>query len=235
MALFDLPERYTRIQKVASFEELVATPFQNGVNALCWERSLEGDFEEVARLLEVVQGINTIEMADLLSLSLSQAGRTAVTTLIQDQRLLQERGLEPILDCVNHYERDASSAPVHADVFSFHADSATVEADTYLCTYYGAPSEGLRNEEAQKCVEIPHVRAALLEYLGCSEGADFENQLVEQCFNLHYTPLACARPFCFGLGNLWRIAIEHPMSAVPPCIHRAPATVPGQRRLLLIS
>jgi hypothetical protein len=45
-----------------------------------------------------------------------------------------------------------------------------------------------------------------------------------------------AQPFSFGLGHVWRIACEHPGSPVPPCIHRAPETAPGQPpRLLLIS
>ena len=36
--------------------------------------------------------------------------------------------------------------------------------------------------------------------------------------------------------NLWRIATDHPGCPVPPCIHRAPATLPGASpRLLLIS
>jgi hypothetical protein len=235
MASVKFPPNYARIKTVASFEELMATPFEDGVNALCWERSLEGNFEEVVHLLEVGEGINTVESEDLLSLSLSQAGKTAVQALIDDQRLLQERGLEPILDCVNHYERDAADGPIRTDVFSFHCDSATVEADTYLCTYYGAPSEGLRNDEAQKCIEIPRIRAALVEHFGGIEGPEFEEYLSDQCFNLHYFPLPGARPFSFGIGNLWRIAIEHPHSPVPPCIHRAPATNPGQRRLLLIS
>ena len=60
--------------------------------------------------------------------------------------------------------------------------------------------------------------------------------LNENFFDLHYAPLPQARPFSFGLGHLWRIATEHPGSPVPPCIHRAPATLPGQPpRLLLIS
>jgi hypothetical protein len=39
-----------------------------------------------------------------------------------------------------------------------------------------------------------------------------------------------------GIGHLWRIAVQHPGSPVPACIHRAPPPRPGDaRRLLLIS
>ncbi|GBL30287.1 hypothetical protein EMGBS10_14370 [Opitutia bacterium] len=31
-----------RVRQVRGFEELLATPFADGVNALCWERSLPG-------------------------------------------------------------------------------------------------------------------------------------------------------------------------------------------------
>ena len=128
------------------------------------------------------------------------------------------------------------SGPVATDVFSFHADSAPVEADTWLCTYHGLPSEGLRNDEAHRRVDIPATRAELLKLFGGDDDADFRAYLKENCYDLHYAAVPEARPFSFGLGNLWRIAVDYPGSPVPPCIHRAPATLPGQPpRLLLIS
>ena len=50
---FALPPDYPRIRRVKSFLELVATPFANGINALCWERALPGDFGEVVQQLGV--------------------------------------------------------------------------------------------------------------------------------------------------------------------------------------
>jgi hypothetical protein len=58
--------------------------------------------------------------------------------------------------------------------------------------------------------------------------------LNDNCY-LHYASIPLAQPFRFGVGNLWSIAIAYPGSPVPPCIHRAPETLPGQPRLLLIS
>ena len=64
----------------------------------------------------------------------------------------------------------------------------------------------------------------------------FREYLNECCYDLHYAPISHARLFPFGLGNLWRIAVDYPGSPVPPCIHRAPDTLSGQpARLLLIS
>jgi hypothetical protein len=120
-------------------------------------------------------------------------------------------------------------------VFSFHADSAPVKAETWLCTYHGPPSEGLRNDEAQRHVDLPVTRAALLQTFGGADDDAFRDYLNEHCFDLHYAPTTNARPFSFGLGHLWRIACEYPESPVPPCIHRAPDTINGQLRLLLIS
>jgi len=125
---------------------------------------------------------------------------------------------------------------VPTDVYSFHADSATVEADTYLCTYHGAPSEGLRNEEALRRIDVPETRAELLKYFGGDDNDTFREYLKENCYHLHYAPIASARPFSFGIGNLWRIALDYPGSPVPPCIHRAPENKHGDSpRLLLIS
>ena len=131
---------------------------------------------------------------------------------------------------------DEEPGPVPTDVFSFHADSAPVEADTWLCTYHGAPSEGLRNEDAQRRVDIPATRAKLLKLYGGADDADFREYLREHCYDLHYAAATGAQPYSFGLHNLWRIAVDWPGSAVLPCVHRAPITQPGDPlRLLLIS
>lgn len=215
---------------------MVTTPFANGVNALCWERTLSGDFAEVVALLGPGEGIVALDEARLLALPVSAAGRVAIDRMIADLRLLREQDLDPVLNCIHAYPRDEEAGPVATDVFSFHADSAPVPADTWLCTYHGAPSEGLRNEEAQRRVDLPATRAELLRRFGGTDDAGFRAYLNENCYDLHYAPAPLARPYSFGVGNLWRIATDHPGSPVPPCIHRAPATPPGSPpRLLLIS
>ena len=68
------------------------------------------------------------------------------------------------------------------------------------------------------------------------EDAGFLEYLADGFYDLHYVPAPGARPVPFGLFNLWRIATAYPSSPVPPCVHRAPLTLPGQpARLLLIS
>jgi hypothetical protein len=235
MTSFSLPTDYPCIKVVQSFDELITTSFADGVNALCWPRSLPPGFGEVAEALSVGPGITTLTEFQLRDLPVSAAGKAAIEFMLEDQRLLQAHGLEPVLDCVNGYVQPEEPCPVRTDVCSFHADSATDEADTYLCTYHGAASEGLRNDEARRRVDNPQTRAKLLELFGGEEGEDFLEYLTENFFDLHYDALPGARPFSFGQGNLWRVAIEYPGCPVPPCIHRAPDPVPGQRRLLLIS
>jgi len=221
---------------VGSFEELVTTPFAGGVNALCWPRLLPGDFGEVVAQLGAGEGIVTLDDARLRKLALSDVGRASVEVLLADQQRLREIERDPVLNCIHGYPRDEEPGPVRTDVFSFHADSAPVEADTWLCTYHGAVSEGLRNDEARRRVEIPETRAELLRLFEGEDDADFREYLSDHCYDLHYAPLPQARPFSFGLGNLWRLAVDWPGSPVPPCIHRAPDTSPGDpSRLLLIS
>lgn len=236
MTPFDLPSGYPRIKRVSSFHELATTPFENGVNALCWERTLPGDFREVVERLAVGEGITTLDDSRLEDLAVGTAGKVAIRILLEDLRMLREHELDPVLDCINGYLRDENPGPVATDVLSFHADSATVEADTWLCTYHGPASEGLRNDEALRRVDMPETRAALLKLHGGKDDSGFIEFLKENCYDLHYSPMPQARPFSFGLGNLWRIATEWPGCPVPPCIHRAPETLPGQPpRLLLIS
>ena len=232
-----LPPGYSRLRVVHSFDELVTTRFTDGVNALCWQRTLLGNFTEVVdHLAANEEDIATLEDDRLKALPLSREGSLAVDTLLQDLHSLRSAGLAPVLDCIHRYPRDEEGGPVPTDVYSFHADSATVETDTYLCSYTEAASEGLRNEEAQRYVDIPAIRAELLKRFGGEDNGEFVEYLKDHCYDLHYAALPLARPFSFGLGNLWRIAVDYPGSPVPPCVHRAPATVPGRPpRLLLIS
>ena len=236
MAPFATLIDYSRIRVVKSFDELVATSFGDGVNALCWARTLAGDFNEVGAQLGAGEGIAAINDARLNALRLSDAGRTARDILLEDQRLLRAHGLAPELSCIHGYPRDDDTEVVPTDVYSFHADRAPVAADTYLCSYNEAASEGLRNDEARRRVDVPETRAALLKQYGGDDDGGFLAWLSENCYDLHYAPVPGARPFSFGLGNLWRIALDYPGCPVPPCLHRAPATLPGQPpRLLLIS
>ncbi len=236
MPAFTPPPGYSRIKAVKSFAELVSTPFGGGVNALCWERTLAGDFGEIVERLGSDEGMATLDEARLGELGLSAAGRAAADAMINDLRRLSDLGLAPVLDCIRSYPRDDDSGPVRTDVYSWHADSAPVEADTWLCTYFGATSEALRNDEALRRADIADTRAELLRIFGGEDDEAFAEFLREHCYDLHYAAAPHARPIPFGIGNLWRIATEWPGSPVPPCIHRAPETLPGDPpRLLLIS
>jgi len=232
-----VPPHTSRVKQVASFRELVSTPFADGVNALCWPRTLSGDFGEVvAQLGPSDEPIVTLDEARLRDLAPGPAGRTAIEVLLADLQLLRDLGRDPVLNCIHGYPRDEQPGPVRTDVFSFHADSAPVEADTWLCTYHGPASEGLRNQEALRRVDVPATRAELLRLFGGRDDESFREFLSENCYDLHYAPVAGAQPFSFGMGHLWRIAIDWPGSPVPPCVHRAPETRPGDPpRLLLIA
>lgn len=235
---FELPPGYSRVAVVGSFEELVSTRFDKGVNALCWPRALAGDFGEIAShfMEDDGTGLTSLDEACLGALSLSPEGIIARDILIQDLRLLRSRDLDPTLNCIQGYPRDDEACPVRTDVYSFHVDQAPIETDTYLCSYYGPCSEGLRNDQAIRRVDLPETRAALLELYGGADDDDFLDFLKDEHYDLHYAPLADASPFAFGAGHLWRIACEYPGSPVPPCIHRAPDTRAGDPpRLLLIS
>jgi hypothetical protein len=236
MTSFSPPADYRRIQRVASFHELVTTPFADGVNALCWPRALPGDFGEVVRLLGANEGIVTLDEARLRALPVGAAGRIAVSILLEDQQRLRDHGLSPSLDCIHAYPRDEEPAVVPIDVHSFHADSATVETDTYLCTYHGAASEGLRNEEARRHVDDPRPSP------NCANtwAAIPRPSSSPSCTNW-VTTSTTPPPRRLSRSVLaWAISGASPWSTravpVPPCIHRAPLPGPDQPpRLLLIS
>lgn len=220
------------VRRVDSFAALLAVPFEGHCNAICWERALTGDFDEVVRRLRPGAEITTIDEAELESLPVDAAGAMAVSTLLADLRGLREAGHVPELDCIDRYTRDPDEV-LPTDVHSFHVDSATVPTDTFLCSYTGGASEVLACAEAERCCDVPDIRAALLARHGGEDDEGFATYLRQRHFDLHYRPTAQARPFSMGIGHLWRLAVQFPGSPVPGCIHRAPET--GARRLLLIS
>ena len=226
---------YARIKRVHSFAELASTPWVGGINALCWERMLPGDFAQVVAALGDGEGVERLDAERLRALRVEAAGGIAIEAMLEDLRQLEARDYAPELNCIHSYPRDDETEPVPTHVYSFHADSAPVLASTWLCTYHGAPSEGLRNEDAQRHIDIPATRAELLARFGGAEGPAFTAFLAEHCYDLHYAAVPGSQPFSFGIGHLWRIAVAYPDCPVPPCIHRAPPTIPGEPRLLLIS
>jgi len=224
-----------RVRQVRSFEELWSTRFADGVNALCWERTLPGDYAEVIAKLGPGEGIVVLEDERIRSLELTPAGQLAAEAMLADQQLLRDHDLVPSLNCVYDCVCGFDAGTVPTDVTSFHVDSAPVEVDTWLCTYFGASSEGLRNEDALLKVEITEIREQLLKEYGGADDAGFAEFLHEHSYDSHYAPKPGATPYPFGTFALWRIATRWPDSPVPPCIHRAPENHPDSPRLLLIS
>lgn len=221
------------INSVANFHDLVSTPFAGEINAICWARDLQGDFSEIVEKLILSENIKEIKEEELYELQLSDQGNLAREILLNDMNLLKHHGASPVLNLIKYYDTDDEHSFFPTDVYSFHVDRSPIPIDTFLCTYYGDSSEILPNSEAIKKVLIPEIRSELKKlYTGTD--IDFESFLSENFFDLHYLPKANANPISLGLGNLWRLAIDHPESLVPPCIHRAPREKSGKTRLLLI-
>ncbi len=208
---------------VSSFDALLQ-PFAGDVNAVCFERQLNADFECIASALaaRADEDGGMLEVDEALLRGLPGVDSRAVTVLLDDVAWLAALGREPQLNVITRYSRDERGLPISVDVHSFHVDRAPIEADTFLCTYAGASSEGLDNDDAIRLVDVPEVAAAL-------SGFD----VAEAHFELHYRPKPGAAPYSFGVGSLWRVAVDWPGSVVLPCIHRAPSD--SRPRLLLIA
>ncbi|MES2629116.1 MAG: hypothetical protein V4616_09130 [Bacteroidota bacterium] len=224
---------HQHIRQVSNFEDLVSLPFSGDVNAMCWSRELLGDFSEIIDKLQLTGNVTEVESEELNALLLTEQGQLAREILLQDLKLLEEQGASPVLNVIKNYDRDDAFPFFSTDVYSFHADRSPVPTETFLCTYYGAPSELVPNAQAEQKILIPEIREQLKRMF---DGPDeeFEAFLSEQCFDLHYQEKPDASIISLGLGNLWKLAVEHPESPVLPCIHRAPIEQPGQARLLLI-
>lgn len=231
--MMHLPPSSPHIHCVNNFQELVSTPFHGAINAMYWPRQLVGDFAEIANQIALHENIAVLDEEELLDLRLSEQGQLARDILIQDLKALTDHGASPILNVIKCYDRDDAYPFFPTDVYSFHVDRSPVATDTFLCTYHGACSEIVPNAQATQKIWVPEIREALKQlYQGAAE--EFESFLSEQCFDLHYQLKAHAQPIRLGLGQLWKLAVDHPESPVLPCIHRAPEENEGENRLLLI-
>ncbi|SHG84105.1 DUF1826 domain-containing protein [Flavobacterium johnsoniae] len=223
----------SQIGMVSTFSELVHTDFKGEINALCWYRNLDCDFNEIVTKLRLKENITEVFPKDLLALQLSEKGSTAREIILNDLQLLTDFGASPSLNLLKCYERDDEFDFISTDVYSFHVDRSPVATDTFLCTYHGAASDIISNSQAEQKILIPEIRTKLKELHDGPE-EEFEEFLKENYFDLHYQLNADAEPINLGLMHLWRLAVDHPKQQVLPCIHRAPVENDGEYRLLLI-
>jgi hypothetical protein len=221
-----------QIHYVSNFHDLVSTPFHGEMNAVCWKRTLTGDFSEIVDKITPSDAITILEEDELLALDLSEQGQCARETLLNDLRLLEAHGASPMLNVIQHYDRDEDNPIFPTDVYSFHVDRSPVIADTFLATYYGNPSEILPNSQSKQKILVPEIRAQL-KALHNGQDEDFEAFLAAHFYDLHYDALPGASPINLGHGHLWRLAVDHPGLQSLPCVHRAPFESTGKRLLLI--
>jgi hypothetical protein len=222
-----------QIGTVATFSELVQTEFKGKQNALCWYRNLEGDFKEIVSQLQLKEDITEVSPEDLLALQLSEMGNKARAIILEDLRVLTDFGASPSLNLLKCYERDDAFDFIATDVYSYHVDRSPIATDTFLCTYHGAASDIIANDQAEQKILIPEIRNKL-KALHQGPEEEFESFLKEYFFDLHYQAKPFAQAVNLGVGHLWRLAVDHPKQQVLPCIHRAPIENDGEYRLLLI-
>ncbi|RZG76790.1 DUF1826 domain-containing protein [Acinetobacter sp. WCHAc060025] len=222
-----------QVSVVSTFSQLINSKFHDEMNAICWSRNLQGDFKEIVNKLELKENITEVSTENLLALNLSEHGQLARATILNDIQQLSNFGASPSLNLLKCYERDDEFDFISTDVYSYHVDRSPIETDTFLCTYHGAASDILPNDQVMQKILIPEIRAKLKElYDGVEAG--FENFLAEYFFDLHYQAMPKATPTNLGLGHLWKLAVDHPTQQVLPCVHRAPIENEGEYRLLLI-
>ena len=222
-----------QVRVVSTFSELIYSDFLGEANAICWSRNLSGDFKEIVAKLDLKGNMTEVSVEDLLALQLSEQGHVAREIILKDMQLLTDYGASPSLNLLKCYERDDEFDFISTDVYSYHVDRSPIETDTFLCTYHGAASEILPNDQVEQKILIPEIREQLKQLHDGPE-TEFEAFLEEYFFDLHYRAKADVKPVNLGTGNLWRLAVDHPAQQVLPCVHRAPVENDGEYRLLLI-
>jgi len=224
---------HNQVSIVSAFDELINKRFEGEMNAICWHRNLVGDFKEIVDKLQLKENVTTISSEQLLALSLTPIGILAREMILNDLKLLTDFGAMPTLNLIKNYERDDEFDFISTDVYSYHVDRSPIATDTFLCTYYGAASDILPNDQVEQQILIPEVRQKLQKIFNGTE-AEFDEYLADNFFDLHYRPKSNANASNLGLGHLWKLAVDHPEQHALPCVHRAPKETDGEYRLLLI-
>src|SRR6202000_711581 len=120
--MIDLSLAEKQIRYGTNFRDLVSTPFSGETNAICWTRKLTGDFSGFIKGVELRGNITAIELEELRELKLSEQGQLAREILLNDLELLRDHGASPVLNLINHYDRDETHLFLPTDVYSFHVD-----------------------------------------------------------------------------------------------------------------
>lgn len=223
---------HPQIKNVFKFEDLVNFEFFDGINAICFNRILEGNFAEIVSQLELKDNITEISLDDLLALELSSEGLKARNIMLNDYNLLSDFGASPSINLLKSYEKDNELDFISTDVYSFHVDHSPIETSTFLCTYFGESSDILPNNETLRKIDIPEIREKLRKIYDVDD-ENFDVFAKENFFDLHYQEQPNSTPINLGIGHIWRLSCESPDQKVLPCIHRAPAEK-NQLRLMLI-
>jgi hypothetical protein len=232
--MINLSHTENQIKNATNFKDLITSPFQGEVNAMCWNRNLIGNFSEIINKVVLKENITILLPEELHELALSEEGKLARKILLNDLKLLKEHGALPTLNIIKNYERDDAFPFFPTDVYSFHVDRSPIPTDTFLCTYHGEPSDILPNAQGTQKILIPEIRTELKKLYGEESEEGFEDFLSEFFFDLHYQAKPNAQIINLGIGHLWKLAIDHPESKVLPCLHRAPKEKKGEPRLMMI-
>jgi hypothetical protein len=73
--------------------------------------------------------------------------------------------VHPALNLLKCYERDDELDFISTDVYSFHIDRSPIETDTFLCTYHGAASDIVPNDQVEQKILIPEIRENSKNYM----------------------------------------------------------------------
>ena len=222
-----------QIEIVKSFEDFISKPFHDEVNAIGLLRNTEANFKEIVDKFLTEEDIIEISIADLDLLELSDSGVKAKNMIKDDYNNLLEAGCQPTLNLINKYMKDDEFDFISTDVYSFHVDRSPIPTSTILCTYYGASSDIISNDEVVQKILVPEIRKNLNQLYDENDGS-FEDFLEDNFFDLHYQELPNANPINLGNINIWRLAVDNPYQNVKPCVHRAPIENINEPRLLLI-
>lgn len=231
-----IPPQYSQSEQIGvvdSFYNLLHQPFKGKINAYGFLRQFDANFREIIEVLNNENLIVDIAIDDLKQLTLSPSGEMAKQIIIEDFQRLQDFGAQPNLNIINSYPKDDEFDFISTDVYSFHVDRSPIPTSTILCTYFGASSDIIANNQVVQKIKVPTIREQLKSTFNLSED-EIEIFAVENYFDMHFHLLSEAKPINLGNHHIWRLAVDHPNQQVLPCVHRAPTENVDEPRLLLI-
>ncbi len=125
----------SQILCVASFHDLVSSPFDAGINAFCWKRELAGDLSESVDRIKLNENLETVSEQELNELEVSEQGKLVRETFAAavSRKTISLIISLLIFSCSNHQDKKLENGiPCEDPTIPIKVFSSSISSSKYI-------------------------------------------------------------------------------------------------------